>query len=90
MNFRRRRPEENITSQEPAETEEEPQEEETEPDKPSFPEIDNSFDDVLFIGDSRTMVFQEYGHLGKCGCICRFRVECLHGHDEEAAGVGRG
>ena len=38
--------EENITSQEPAESEEEPQEEETEPDKPSFPEIDNSFDDA--------------------------------------------
>lgn len=56
--------EENITSQEPAETEEEPQEEETEPDKPSFPEIDNSFDDVLFIGDSRTDGLSEYGHLG--------------------------
>ena len=56
--------EENITSQEPAETEEEPQEEETEPDKSSFPEIDNSFDDVLFIGDSRTDGLSEYGHLG--------------------------
>ena len=56
--------EENITSQEPAESEEEPQEEETEPDNPSFPEIDNSFDDVLFIGDSRTDGLLEYGHLG--------------------------
>lgn len=56
--------EENSTSQEPAESEEEPQEEETEPDKPSFPEIDNSFDDVLFIGDSRTDGLSEYGHLG--------------------------
>ena len=54
----------NITSQESAESEEEPQEEETEPDKPSFPEIDNSFDDVLFIGDSRTDGLSEYGHLG--------------------------
>lgn len=37
---------------------------EAEPVEASFPEIDDSFDDVLFIGDSRTDGLSEYGHLG--------------------------
>lgn len=37
---------------------------EAEPVESSFPEIDDSFDDVLFIGDSRTDGLSEYGHLG--------------------------
>ncbi len=37
---------------------------EAEPVESSFPEIDDSFGDVLFIGDSRTDGLSEYGHLG--------------------------
>lgn len=57
--------EETADSQEPAEGEESQEEHpETESDELSFPEIDDAFDDVLFIGDSRTDGLSEYGHLG--------------------------
>ncbi len=54
------------TQQEEAEQDTSSEEEQTEaePEEPPFPEVDDSFDDVLFIGDSRTDGLSEYGHLG--------------------------